>query len=278
MQGDRPAAVVEAHDIGPIESARPIGYGPKSSYLAGLLKSAPRGLTGDSTAITVLGDPLPRWPTYKVSVIEYTAIMDRELLRHLLFAYLKTDQKTQLTTIYDGVAALAVDGGHLPKPDGYVVLSARILPESDRLILQELTWELIIQGILAPGSNWSNQNLPFVRVTGYGKRCLAEGTILPHDYGTYLQAIRQVTSSGDPIFFLYLTESVEAFNKALYISCIVNLGIASEQLTLLLIGAYKEAIKSSANKATFEQAINKQRHIRYKFDELFKALTASRLK
>lgn len=206
--------------------------------------------------------------------------MDREILRHLLFNHLKTDQNTQLTTIYGGVATLAVNGGHFPKPDNFVAgtgfLSVEILPERDRLALQELTWELIIQGILAPGADWSNPNLPFVRVTEYGKRCLAESTILPHDYGTYLETIKQVTPNTNATFLLYLTESVEAFNKALYISCTVNLGIASEQLTLLLVDAYKAAIKSPTNVTKFEQAINKQRHIAYQFEELYKRLTANK--
>lgn len=192
-------------------------------------------------------------------------IMDRELLRHLLFTYLKSNQKTQLTTIYSGVATLAVDGGHVPQSSNCVPgaehYSVDILPESDRLVLQELTWELIIQGILAPGSNLSNPNLPFVRLTEYGKRCLAECTILPHDYGTYLQAIEEVASSTDPTFLLYLKESVGAFNKTLYISCVVNLGIASEQLTLLLIEAFKDALRSPAHRTKFEQGVNKQRHI-----------------
>lgn len=206
--------------------------------------------------------------------------MDRELLRHLILTFLKTSHNTQLATIYGGVATLAVNGGHFPKPNNYTpgngILSVEILPESDRLVLQELTWDLIIQGVLAPGADWSNPNLPFVRVTEYGKRCLAEDTILPHDYGTYIDSIKQVTPSTDPTFIIYLCESVEAFNKSLYISCVLNLGIASEQLTLLLVDAYKAAIKSATNRTKFEATIGKQRHIAYQFEELFKRLVANK--
>jgi hypothetical protein len=209
--------------------------------------------------------------------------MDREILRHLLLEYLKTVENrpsNQLSDIYSNVAVLAIDQGHIERPNNYVPqsanLSAEYLPEPDRLNLQELVWELIIQGIITPGSDWANANLPFFRITEYGRRCLDESTILPHDYGTYLEAIKQVTPNTDPTFLLYLTESVEAFNKALYISCTVNLGIASEQLTILLVDAYKSAIKSAANKTKFEQAINKTRHIAYQFEELFKRLAANK--
>jgi len=208
--------------------------------------------------------------------------MDRELLRHLLLTFLKQNNgpHLQLSSIYGGVATLAVNGGHFPRPQNFVggtgFLSVEILPETDRLVLQELTWEMIIQGILTPGSNWENPNLPFVRVTEYGNRCLAESTILPHDYGTYLATIQQVAPNTDPTFLLYLTESVEAFNKGLYISCTVNLGIASEQLTVLLVEAYKQAIADQTNRTKFEQAIGKQRHIAYQFEELFKRLVANK--
>ncbi len=208
--------------------------------------------------------------------------MEREVLRHLLFAHLKQYPSTQLTTIYAGVATLAVNGDYVPKPDNFVpsngFLNVELLPESDRLVLQELTWDLVLQGVLTPGSNWSNSNLPFVRLTEYGKRCVQEESILPHDYGMYLEEIKRVSAQTDSIFLVYLTESIEAFNKALYISSVVNLGIASERLTLILIEAYADAIENQANKTRFQAGINRQRHIAYKFEELFKHLTSNREK
>lgn len=205
--------------------------------------------------------------------------MDRETIRHLLFEYLKSVENrpsTQLNDIYGGVAATAVSRGYVTAPSGYVpgtaTLSPEDLPEPDRLTLQELFWELIIQGIITPGSDWSNPNLPFFRVTDYGKRCLQDNSVLPHDYGTYLQAIQDATASTDAIFLLYLAESVQAFNKGLYISSVVNLGVASERLIELLIDAFRDALSSASNKTKFDEALKKVYHIAYQFEELYKRL------
>lgn len=59
----------------------------------------------------------------------------------------------------------------------------------DVLLLQEVLWELLVQGVLAPGKNSLNLNLPFVHVTEYGTRCLDEGRILAHDPDGYLQRL-----------------------------------------------------------------------------------------
>ncbi len=201
--------------------------------------------------------------------------MDRETLRHLLLEYLKKDDRSQLTTIYNGVAETAFKEGYIEPPSGHTAsqgYSEEMLPQDSRMQLQELTWELIIQGILTPGANSANPNLPFVRLTEYGRKCVDENDVLPHDYGTYLQQIKSFSSKTDAIFLLYLTESVQAFIKGLYNSSILNLGIASEQLTLLLITAYKNALATKSAKQKFDEAINKARHIAYQFDELYKRL------
>jgi hypothetical protein len=211
--------------------------------------------------------------------------MDRETIRHLLFEYLKTVENTpntQLSSIYSEVATSAARLGLISAPSGFIsgagYLNPEDLPEQDRLVLQELIWELVVQNIITPGSNWSNPNLPFFRVTNYGARCIQENTILPHDYGAYLQAIRDVTTQTDDIFFLYLGESVDAFNKGLYISSVVNLGVASERLIELLVEVLKDALATEANKTKYEQAIKKAHHIAYQFNEVFSRLVGNKTK
>lgn len=206
--------------------------------------------------------------------------MDRETIRHLLLEHLKTVENkpnTQISDLFTGVATQAVMQKLVDPPAGYVPggnanLQPDHMSEADRLVVQELIWELIIQGIITPGSDWSNMNLPFFRITEYGARCLQENTILPHDYGTYIQAIKAVGATTDAIFLLYLGESVEAFNKALYISSVVNLGVASERLIILLIDALHDALASQANKTRFDQAIKAGHHISKQFDEVYSRL------
>jgi len=63
----------------------------------------------------------------------------------------------------------------------------------DVLALNEILWDLLVQGVLAPGKNSLNPDLPFVHVTEYGARCLEEGTILAHDPDGYVERLRTAT-------------------------------------------------------------------------------------
>ena len=54
------------------------------------------------------------------------------------------------------------------------------------VLLQDVFWEFIIQGIIAPGSNLSNPNLPWFHITDYGRKVLDSG-------GSYSLTIQRVT-------------------------------------------------------------------------------------
>ena len=51
----------------------------------------------------------------------------------------------------------------------------------DALVLQEIVWDHLVHGVLAPGKNSLNLNLPFVHVTEFGTACLESGEALVHD-------------------------------------------------------------------------------------------------
>lgn len=59
----------------------------------------------------------------------------------------------------------------------------------DVLLLNEVLWEMLVQGILAPGKNSLNPDLPFVHVTEYGATTLESGGIVAHDPGRYIERI-----------------------------------------------------------------------------------------
>jgi hypothetical protein len=46
---------------------------------------------------------------------------------------------------------------------------------------QEVFWQLIIEGILSPGINSNNLNLPWFHITRYGAEVLKAGPANPHD-------------------------------------------------------------------------------------------------
>jgi len=68
---------------------------------------------------------------------------------------------------------------------------------SDVLVLHEILWNLLLQGVLAPGKNSLNLHLPFVHVTEHGARCLEEGAILAHDPDGYVARLRSYGTQED---------------------------------------------------------------------------------
>ena len=99
------------------------------------------------------------------------------------------------------------------------------------LTLQEILWELLVQGVLAPGKNSLNLNLPFVHVTEYGTSCLENGAILAHDPDGYVARLEaDCGDTADPHLIETAREALLAFLAGRYPSSIVMLGRSAEIL------------------------------------------------
>lgn len=147
------------------------------------------------------------------------------------------------------------------------------------LKLHDILWELLIQGILAPGLNSSNLNLPHVHVTEYGRRCIEANTILPHDPDGYLERLeRLIGRSLDDTALIYVREGLLTFLGGHYVAATVMLGVASERCIDLLTEAYSNAIANTSQKATFERKVNQAgRSVKNRFDALRNELLALNL-
>jgi hypothetical protein len=104
----------------------------------------------------------------------------------------------------------------------------------DALRLQEIIWELLMQGILAPGKNSLNLHLPFVHVTAYGARCLEEHEILIHDPTGYLEQFAQGTA---PELIRLIHEALRCFLSGHPTASVVLLSAAGERLIDALAAA-----------------------------------------
>ena len=74
--------------------------------------------------------------------------MEKAELRSLVYSVLRTQPQTH----FDGVKSRLRN------------LSVEFEPADD-LLVHEILWELLVQGILAPGMNASNLELPYLHVT-----------------------------------------------------------------------------------------------------------------
>lgn len=144
----------------------------------------------------------------------------------------------------------------------------QFLVRGDQSILLEAIWGLIIQGLLVPGLDDSNQGWPFLRLTEYGARCVAEDRILPHDPDDYLREFQTIIPSADTTIVEYLTESLQCYIHGLYRAGAVMLGGASEKAVLLLLESYNNSITDPTAKQRFESDSQEAQSIFRKY-ELF---------
>jgi hypothetical protein len=152
------------------------------------------------------------------------------------------------------VTRLGFDGG------------THLLTPQERTLLLEVVWSLIVQGILIPGMNDNNPSWPFLSLTEYGRKCIAEDRVLPHDPDGFLRDFHREVPNADRTVVEYLTESLQCYVHGLNRSTAVMLGGASEQAILLMIESYEHSILDANVKQKFESAVAKAQSIFKKYE------------
>ncbi len=185
--------------------------------------------------------------------------MDKAELRPLVLEVLRREGQTHLHAIDHEIRRLAPE-----------------YQRQDILELQEILWELLLQGVLAPGKNSLNLNLPFVHVTEYGARCLEEDALVLHDPDGYLERLEpHVSDPLDEVVRESVRESLLAFLSGRFIAAAAMLGMAAERCLDLVIAACLEAVADPSRKQAFEGAVNDAAgRIRDRFDIVRKELAA----
>lgn len=130
------------------------------------------------------------------------------------------------------------------------LLGGQALSPSDAETFLEVFWDLFRQGIITLGSDASNPEFPFFRVSAFGRRILEGGdSHFFHDVSSYEAVLRRELPGLDLITLLYLKEAMQAFLAGCVLSSSVMLGVATEHAFMQLL----EAIESgSPHAATFK--------------------------
>ena len=201
-----------------------------------------------------------------------------EQMRSVVLDYLSKNEAGQLNDLRTEIAKLAVErgfhdaleadsiGAHYEghAPSGYR-LSSR-----DFTRAHDIIWDLIIEGIVRPGSLNSDLGLPFFHVTEYGREKIKGGPALPYDPDGYLKRLTSDIPDLDEVILIYLDESLRTFRIGCLLSSTMTLGCASEKALLLLFEAYAEAL-SGPPQEKFRKEIKGQ-PIKRKYDEFHKRL------
>ena len=147
--------------------------------------------------------------------------MEKEELRQPVFEVLRRDPQTHLNAVEYQVRGLA---------DEY--------DRHDALKVHEIIWELLVQGVLAPGKNSLNLNLPFFHVTDYGYDCLESGEIILHDQDLYLHDLEaSIDEPLDPVIRAYVHAAQKGFLSGNYLATMSLLADAGGRCIDMLAGA-----------------------------------------
>lgn len=149
------------------------------------------------------------------------------------------------------------------------------------VLMQEVVWQLIIQGVLTPGKDAPNPELPWFRITNYGSRVLQEERFIPHDPSGYLEEVKKVTSRKVGQTSLpYVEEALRCFTSGCNVASIMMLGIAAEAVLLDLCNAMQASLKDPTAKQKFEKLTwvgQKHRWVMDTYDELPNAVKKDKL-
>jgi hypothetical protein len=118
---------------------------------------------------------------------------------------------------------------------------------------------MINSGMLNPGAEGSvygsDSSYPWLTITEYGRTAIMSEVWLPYDPDGYLAELKKMVPEIDEVTLAYISESVASFNRRHLLSATITLGVASENLMLTLIEAYRDWIEDAGRKEKFERRI-----------------------
>ena len=137
----------------------------------------------------------------------------------------------------------------------------------------EVFWQLVTEGIVAPGWSSGQSGFPWFRVTQYGRAILAQSEYVPHDPLGYIQLLNERVTPADLTVLAYLAESLNTFIRGNLIASTVMLGVAAERVFDLVSDSIQGALKSQKEKDTIAN-LQKRRSIKGRLDWLHHKLRA----
>jgi hypothetical protein len=153
----------------------------------------------------------------------------------------------------------------------YVEYEGQPSPNKLTFLALQVFWQLIGEGILAPGTSGQSPNLPWFHVTEYGKAVIQSGAFNPHDPTGYLARIKQKVANPDATVLAYLAESLNSMRRGTPVASTVMLGIAAERV-LILVSESLETALSDPNEKTVLGKILRRYQMKPKLDWVHKKI------
>ncbi len=170
---------------------------------------------------------------------------DLDAARRILFAWLRADQSASQLSMAGEVYEHLVDWVG-PKN-----------PQQLAFHISEVFWQLLVEGVIAPGANSSNMNLPWFHLTEHGRQVVMGDAAHAHDPDAYLARLRARVVPPDDTVLAYVAEGVATFRHGTMIASAVMIGIAAERVFLLVCDAMHASLADPSEKARFEKILGR---------------------
>lgn len=191
-------------------------------------------------------------------------VLNRATARRLVLAAFAGKQVNQWASLYDAVARLAVKDSLAPS--GFHLQSGS---DADRGTVTEVTWELMVEGVVCPTD--PSSNYVFIGLTEYGRRMVGHSEPTPHDPDGYLAALRVRVPTIDAVTLVYVEEAVASHRARNYIAATVMAGVAVENALVRLADAMLVWLRPT-EAANLKKIMDGQRQAAHLFEDIRKRL------
>jgi hypothetical protein len=191
-------------------------------------------------------------------------MIEKTILRSLVLEVLGITQKTQVVNTINDVEHLVAERGIFPSSDDcerlgieYKYYQNKTLNPIDKLTINEIIWDLILERIVTPGFDASNPDLPFFRLTKFGQDYIEQTSPHYYDPESYIEYLTRIVQNIDPVIEQYIFESLQCYRRQLFFASAVMLGAAAEKAILLLLQAIHDSISDSSKKKKVGQLLDR---------------------
>ena len=163
------------------------------------------------------------------------------VLRRLLDDFLRNTPPDQLDSSGDGYKR-------------YVTFPQYNNQQRFQELAVEIFWELIVQGVVVPGGGGYVGQLPFYRVSDYGRTVLESAGVAPYYPQGYIDRIRGISKAClGAVALGYLQEALNCFRHRCYAASVLLLGVATEAVFLEVCAAVQGSIRDPKDARDFEK-------------------------
>jgi len=193
-------------------------------------------------------------------------MIEKHILRVLVLEVLAKTPQTQVVNTINDVERLVVEHDLFPSSDDcqrlsidYRYYQQKQLHPNDKLTINEIIWDLILERIVTPGFDASNPNFPFFRLTEFGQDCISQSAPHYYDPEGYMEFLRNIVQNLDPIIEQYIFEGLNCFRRQLFFASAVMLGAAAEKAILLLLQAITSSMSNQSSKRKAAKLLDRPR-------------------